>query len=181
MSIARRSLPFHWVDVFAVEPLTGNPLAVVEGGENLHPTCSNALRASSISPRPPLSCGPLTQVRTGDCAHSRRRVSKSLALATMPSAPGGGWPRRADCRSRQRRVCFTSRSAIESSPSPYRPRAAYRIASSWIRSHREARGRVENVAALASCAGSGRGRVSHRAPALPGRIYRRCASAGADS
>ena len=37
MSIARRSLPFHWVDVFAVEPLTGNPLAVVEGGEDLAP------------------------------------------------------------------------------------------------------------------------------------------------
>lgn len=29
------SLPFHIVDVFAVEPLTGNPLAVVEGGEDL--------------------------------------------------------------------------------------------------------------------------------------------------
>jgi trans-2,3-dihydro-3-hydroxyanthranilate isomerase len=26
---------FHLVDVFAVEPLTGNPLAVVHGGENL--------------------------------------------------------------------------------------------------------------------------------------------------
>jgi PhzF family phenazine biosynthesis protein len=29
------TLPFHIVDVFAVEPLTGNPLAVVEGGEEL--------------------------------------------------------------------------------------------------------------------------------------------------
>lgn len=29
------TLPFHLVDVFAVEPLTGNPLAVVEGGTNL--------------------------------------------------------------------------------------------------------------------------------------------------
>jgi trans-2,3-dihydro-3-hydroxyanthranilate isomerase len=29
------SLPFYWVDVFAVQPLTGNPLAVVEGGEDL--------------------------------------------------------------------------------------------------------------------------------------------------
>ena len=29
------TLPFYWVDVFAVQPLTGNPLAVVEGGENL--------------------------------------------------------------------------------------------------------------------------------------------------
>jgi trans-2,3-dihydro-3-hydroxyanthranilate isomerase len=28
---------FHIVDVFAVEPLTGNPLAVVEGGEELSP------------------------------------------------------------------------------------------------------------------------------------------------
>lgn len=35
MSSPRRILPFHIVDVFAVEPLTGNPLAVVEGGENL--------------------------------------------------------------------------------------------------------------------------------------------------
>jgi len=31
----RRTLPFHFVDVFAVEPLTGNPLAVVDGGEDL--------------------------------------------------------------------------------------------------------------------------------------------------
>ena len=37
MSIARTTLPFHWVDVFAVEPLTGNPLAVVEGGDDLAP------------------------------------------------------------------------------------------------------------------------------------------------
>lgn len=29
------TLPFHIVDVFAVAPLTGNPLAVVEGGEGL--------------------------------------------------------------------------------------------------------------------------------------------------
>lgn len=29
------TLPFHMVDVFAVEPLTGNPLALVEGGEQL--------------------------------------------------------------------------------------------------------------------------------------------------
>lgn len=35
MSTSRQILPFYWVDVFAVEPLTGNPLAVVEGGENL--------------------------------------------------------------------------------------------------------------------------------------------------
>ena len=28
-------LPFHLVDVFAAEPLTGNPLAVVAGGESL--------------------------------------------------------------------------------------------------------------------------------------------------
>jgi trans-2,3-dihydro-3-hydroxyanthranilate isomerase len=31
----RKILSFHIVDVFAVEPLTGNPLAVVEGGEHL--------------------------------------------------------------------------------------------------------------------------------------------------
>jgi trans-2,3-dihydro-3-hydroxyanthranilate isomerase len=30
-----QTLPFHIVDVFAIEPLTGNPLAVVEGGEDL--------------------------------------------------------------------------------------------------------------------------------------------------
>lgn len=35
MSTSRQTLPFYWVDVFAVEPLTGNPLAVVEGGEHL--------------------------------------------------------------------------------------------------------------------------------------------------
>lgn len=29
------TLPFHIVDVFAAEPLTGNPLAVVEGGDGL--------------------------------------------------------------------------------------------------------------------------------------------------
>ncbi len=29
------TLPFFWVDVFAAQPLTGNPLAVVEGGEDL--------------------------------------------------------------------------------------------------------------------------------------------------
>jgi trans-2,3-dihydro-3-hydroxyanthranilate isomerase len=29
------TLPFYWVDVFAAQPLTGNPLAVVEGGEEL--------------------------------------------------------------------------------------------------------------------------------------------------
>lgn len=29
------TLPFHIVDVFAMDPLTGNPLAVVEGGEDL--------------------------------------------------------------------------------------------------------------------------------------------------
>ena len=31
----RKTLPFHIVDVFAVEPLTGNPLAVVDGGADL--------------------------------------------------------------------------------------------------------------------------------------------------
>jgi trans-2,3-dihydro-3-hydroxyanthranilate isomerase len=35
MSVRPRIFPFHFVDVFAVEPLTGNPLAVVEGGEDL--------------------------------------------------------------------------------------------------------------------------------------------------
>jgi trans-2,3-dihydro-3-hydroxyanthranilate isomerase len=30
-----RIVPFHFVDVFAVEPLTGNSLAVVEGGDDL--------------------------------------------------------------------------------------------------------------------------------------------------
>jgi trans-2,3-dihydro-3-hydroxyanthranilate isomerase len=32
MTAERHTLPFHIVDVFAVEPLTGNPLAVVDGG-----------------------------------------------------------------------------------------------------------------------------------------------------
>src|ERR1700722_5226009 len=32
------TLPFHLVDVFAVEPFTGNPLAVVVGGEGLEPS-----------------------------------------------------------------------------------------------------------------------------------------------
>lgn len=35
MAARRRTLPFHIVDVFAVEPLTGNPLAVVDGGADL--------------------------------------------------------------------------------------------------------------------------------------------------
>ena len=35
MPTERRTLPFHIVDVFAVEPLTGNPLAVVDGGADL--------------------------------------------------------------------------------------------------------------------------------------------------
>jgi trans-2,3-dihydro-3-hydroxyanthranilate isomerase len=33
--MAMSTLPFYWVDVFAVQPLTGNPLAVVESGEDL--------------------------------------------------------------------------------------------------------------------------------------------------
>lgn len=32
---SRPTLPFHFVDVFAVEPLTGNPLVVVDGGTDL--------------------------------------------------------------------------------------------------------------------------------------------------
>jgi PhzF family phenazine biosynthesis protein len=35
MSSTRTAIPFHLVDVFAVEPLTGNPLAVVDGGADL--------------------------------------------------------------------------------------------------------------------------------------------------
>jgi trans-2,3-dihydro-3-hydroxyanthranilate isomerase len=35
MMTLRRTLPFHLVDVFAAEPLTGNPLAVVDGGADL--------------------------------------------------------------------------------------------------------------------------------------------------
>jgi trans-2,3-dihydro-3-hydroxyanthranilate isomerase len=35
MAAKRKTLPFHIVDVFAVEPLTGNPLAIVEGGTDL--------------------------------------------------------------------------------------------------------------------------------------------------
>ena len=35
MTVKRATLPFHIVDVFAVEPLTGNPLAVVDGGVDL--------------------------------------------------------------------------------------------------------------------------------------------------
>jgi trans-2,3-dihydro-3-hydroxyanthranilate isomerase len=30
-----RSIPFYFVDVFAVEPLTGNPLVVVDGCDDL--------------------------------------------------------------------------------------------------------------------------------------------------
>jgi trans-2,3-dihydro-3-hydroxyanthranilate isomerase len=37
MSSLRTPLPFHVVDVFAIEPLTGNPLAVVVGGDDLSP------------------------------------------------------------------------------------------------------------------------------------------------
>lgn len=33
--MASKTLPFHIVDVFALEPLTGNPLAVVDGGGDL--------------------------------------------------------------------------------------------------------------------------------------------------
>jgi PhzF family phenazine biosynthesis protein len=35
MAAKSREFAFHFVDVFAVEPLTGNPLAVVEGGDEL--------------------------------------------------------------------------------------------------------------------------------------------------
>ncbi len=35
MNDGRRSCRFHFVDVFAVEPLTGNPLAVVEDAADL--------------------------------------------------------------------------------------------------------------------------------------------------
>src|SRR5262245_59373030 len=35
MATERKTLPFHFVDVFAVEPLTGNPLVVVDGGADL--------------------------------------------------------------------------------------------------------------------------------------------------
>jgi len=35
MTTPRQTIPFHFIDVFAVEPLTGNPLAVVEGGGDL--------------------------------------------------------------------------------------------------------------------------------------------------
>lgn len=35
MMASVKTLPFHIVDVFAVEPLTGNPLAVVDGGIGL--------------------------------------------------------------------------------------------------------------------------------------------------
>ena len=35
MTAQSRTVPFHIVDVFAVEPLTGNPLAVVDGGADL--------------------------------------------------------------------------------------------------------------------------------------------------
>ena len=35
VSMVSARIPFYFVDVFAVEPLTGNPLAVVDGGANL--------------------------------------------------------------------------------------------------------------------------------------------------
>ena len=35
MIVTPRTLPFHFVDVFAVAPLTGNPLVVVEDAGNL--------------------------------------------------------------------------------------------------------------------------------------------------
>src|SRR5262245_3149482 len=35
MSTKSKTLPFYFVDVFAVEPLTGNPLVVVDGGTDL--------------------------------------------------------------------------------------------------------------------------------------------------
>lgn len=35
MATERKTLSFHFVDVFAVEPLTGNPLVVVDGGIDL--------------------------------------------------------------------------------------------------------------------------------------------------
>ena len=35
MNDGRRSCRFHFVDVFAVEPLTGKPLAVVEDANDL--------------------------------------------------------------------------------------------------------------------------------------------------
>lgn len=87
----RKSLPFHFVDVFAVEPLTGNSLAVVEEGTDLTLDLFqriarefNQSETTFLLPptRPDADCG---------YARSRQRALRCLApAATIRWARGGG-------------------------------------------------------------------------------------------
>jgi Phenazine biosynthesis-like protein len=79
------------VDVFADEPLTGNPLAVVPDADGLSDARMRAIaREFNLSETTFL-------VRPAD-------------RATTPSAPGSGWPRPAGCARRPTRT--PSRSAV---------------------------------------------------------------------
>ena len=91
------TLRFFFVDVFAAEPLTGNPLAVVIGGEHLSLELMQRIGASSISRKRPSSCRRRAPERIAVCDLSRRQARRSSAPDTTPWAPGGGSPRAASC------------------------------------------------------------------------------------
>ena len=102
MGATRKALPFHFVDVFAVEPLTGNPLVVGEDAADLPHELLQRIAREFNQSRRRFCCRRRGPPQSGACARLRLQASKYSAPAvTTRSAPGGGLPKLEACTERK--------------------------------------------------------------------------------
>jgi PhzF family phenazine biosynthesis protein len=84
-------IPFYFVDVFADQPLTGNPLAVVPHAERLEETTMQSIAAELNQAETTFILPQAVNPRTGVCVLSPLRDMKSSAQGTILWERGGGW------------------------------------------------------------------------------------------
>ena len=87
-------IPFYFVDVFAEQPLTGNPLAVVPHAEVLEDATMQRIAAELNQAETRLSSPQEVSPRTGVCVLSPLQDMKSSAQGTIRWEHGGGWRNR---------------------------------------------------------------------------------------
>ena len=95
MAARRKTLPFHIVDVFAVEPLTGNPLAVVDGGADLSLDLFRRIAREFNQSETTFVLPPTRPQADWRLRSFTRDVAPkfSAPAATIRSVPGGGLPK----------------------------------------------------------------------------------------
>lgn len=78
-----RTIPFHFVDVFAVEPLTGNSLAVVDCDAELALELMQKIAREFNQSETTFVLPATRRTPIGNCAHSRRKAWRfSVQAAT---------------------------------------------------------------------------------------------------